>query len=46
MKNFSILDSEEIFAEETTAIDARFFSNEIYISELPSAYKNADDVKE
>ncbi len=36
---------EEIFAEETRGIDARFFFNEIDISELPSAYKNAEEVK-
>lgn len=35
----------EIFAEETNGIDARFYSNNIDISELPSAYKNAEDVK-
>ncbi|MFD1468632.1 RtcB family protein [Hymenobacter caeli] len=37
---------EAIFAEETQGIDARFFFNRIDISELPSAYKNADDVKQ
>lgn len=36
---------QEIFAEETKGIDARFFFNNIDISELPSAYKNAEDVK-
>jgi len=36
---------EEWFAEETRGIDARFFFNEIDISELPSAYKNAAEVK-
>jgi tRNA-splicing ligase RtcB len=36
---------EEWFAEETQGIDARFFFNEIDISELPSAYKNATEVK-
>ena len=36
---------EEWFAEETQGIDARFFFNEIDISELPSAYKNAEEVK-
>ncbi len=35
----------EIFLEETKGIDARFYSNVIDISELPSAYKNAEDVK-
>ncbi len=38
--------NEEIFAEETQGIDARFFFNRIDISELPSAYKNAEDVKQ
>ncbi|PHI21356.1 RNA-splicing ligase RtcB [Lewinellaceae bacterium SD302] len=37
--------TEEIFAEETAGIDARFFSGEIDITELPSAYKNADRVQ-
>ncbi|OWP62090.1 RNA-splicing ligase RtcB [Hymenobacter amundsenii] len=36
---------EALFAEETRGIDARFFFNQIDISELPSAYKNADDVQ-
>lgn len=36
---------EEIFAEETNGLDVRFFSNRIDISELPSAYKNAEMVK-
>lgn len=36
---------EQIFAEETKGIDARFFSGNIDISELPSAYKNADNVQ-
>lgn len=37
---------EEIFAEETEGLDIRFFSNEIDISELPSAYKSAKNVRE
>ena len=37
--------SEEIFLEETKGIDARFFSGKIDISELPSAYKNTEEVK-
>ena len=37
---------EEIFAEETKGLDARFFSGNIDITELPSAYKNADQVVE
>ena len=36
---------EQIFHEETAGLDIRFFSNHIDISELPSAYKNADMVK-
>ena len=36
---------EEVFAEETAGLDVRFFSNEIDISELPSAYKNAQNVR-
>jgi RNA-splicing ligase RtcB len=39
------LTTEQIFKEETKGIDARFFYNEIDISELPSAYKSAADVK-
>lgn len=36
---------DQIFKEETEGLDIRFFSNEIDISELPSAYKNAEMVK-
>ncbi|GAA4498575.1 RtcB family protein [Hymenobacter ginsengisoli] len=36
---------QQWFDEETQGIDARFFFNEIDISELPSAYKNAAEVK-
>lgn len=36
---------EQIFHEETQGLDIRFYSNHIDISELPSAYKNADMVK-
>ncbi|MGB0901052.1 RtcB family protein [Halocynthiibacter sp.] len=35
----------EIFSEETKAIDARFFCGRTDISELPSAYKNATEVR-
>ena len=35
----------ELFAEETQGLDVRFYSNEIDISELPSAYKNAKQVQ-
>lgn len=37
--------NEELFAAETRGIDARFFFNRIDISELPSAYKDANEVK-
>jgi tRNA-splicing ligase RtcB len=36
---------DEIFEEETKGLDVRFFTNEIDISELPSAYKNAQNVR-
>jgi RNA-splicing ligase RtcB len=35
----------QVFAEETKGLDVRFFSNEIDISELPTAYKNAKTVR-
>lgn len=35
----------DILAEETKGIDLRFFSNAPDVSELPSAYKNADSVR-
>lgn len=37
---------QEIFEEETKGLDIRFFSNEIDITELPSAYKNAATVRQ
>ena len=37
---------EDIFEEETKHIDVRFFSGEIDITELPSAYKNANSVRD
>ena len=37
--------NEQIFMEETKGLDVRFFSGKIDISELPSAYKNADEVQ-
>jgi RNA-splicing ligase RtcB len=37
---------EAIFARETAGIDARFWSGTMDISELPSAYKDADQVQE
>lgn len=36
---------ESVFEEETEGLDVRFFSNEIDITELPSAYKNASAVR-
>lgn len=36
---------EDIFEEETKGLDVRFFSGNVDISELPSAYKNADNVQ-
>lgn len=36
---------EEVFAEETKGLDARFFSGITDVSELPSAYKNANAVR-
>jgi len=36
----------EIFAEETQGLDVRFFFDEIDITELPSAYKNAQTVRD
>lgn len=36
---------EEIFHEETKGLDVRFYSGHIDISELPSAYKDAEMVK-
>jgi len=37
---------EEIFATETKGLDIRFFSGQIDITELPSAYKNAQAVQD
>ena len=36
---------EEIFAQETAGLDVRFYSNRIDITELPSAYKDAQTVQ-
>ncbi|MDY8134629.1 RtcB family protein [Aquimarina sp. 2201CG5-10] len=36
---------QEIFDQETNGLDVRFFSKEIDITELPSAYKNASSVR-
>lgn len=45
-RNLAHMTNQEIFKQETKGIDARFYSNEIDISELPSAYKNATAVRE
>ena len=37
--------TEEIFHEETKGLDVRFFTKDIDISELPSAYKSAAAVR-
>ncbi len=36
---------QDVFNEETKGLDVRFYSNNIDISELPSAYKNAQQVQ-
>jgi len=37
--------NEEVFDKETEGLDVRFYSNEIDVSELPTAYKNAANVR-
>ncbi|WP_121667138.1 RtcB family protein [Mesonia aquimarina] len=44
-RNLAHLTDEEIFKNETKGLDIRFFSNEIDISELPTAYKSASTVR-
>lgn len=44
-KTLSHRNIEEVFREETKGLDVRFFSGNIDISELPSAYKDAETVK-
>ena len=36
---------EAIFYEETQGLDTRFYSKKVDISELPSAYKDASEVR-
>ena len=36
---------QDVFEEETTGLDIRFYTGKIDISELPSAYKNAKTVR-
>ncbi len=45
LKNAHKTDTK-IFTEETKGLDIRFFSGNVDISELPSAYKNAETVKQ
>ncbi|WP_430906048.1 RtcB family protein [Maribacter sp. 2-571] len=44
-KNKAEFTNEDVFAEETKGLDVRFFSKEIDVSELPSAYKDATTVR-
>ena len=44
-KNVAHKTIDQLFHEETKGLDVRFFSNNIDISELPSAYKDAEMVK-
>lgn len=44
-RNKAAFTNEEVFKKETKGLDVRFFSNEIDVSELPSAYKNATTVR-
>ncbi len=44
-KTKSHLSIEEVFNQETKGLDVRFFSDEIDVTELPSAYKNASTVR-
>ncbi len=46
IRNNSNRTIEDIFQEETSGLDIRFYSGHIDISELPSAYKNAKNVQE
>ena len=36
---------QDVFEEETSGLDVRFYSSKIDVSELPSAYKNAHSVR-
>jgi RNA-splicing ligase RtcB len=44
-KTKASMTNEAVFAQETAGLDIRFFSNEIDVSELPSAYKSAKAVR-
>lgn len=45
-RQYTAEDDLAIFARETAGLDVRFFSGTVDISELPSAYKNAQAVRE
>ena len=44
-RGLGLHDEAAVFARETNGIDARFFSGNIDVSELPSAYKSAATVR-
>ena len=44
-RNLEHLGNDEVFRIETEGLDVRFFFDEIDVSELPSAYKNAESVR-
>ncbi|GGG23586.1 RNA-splicing ligase RtcB [Dokdonia pacifica] len=44
-KTKATMTNEAVFEEETAGLDVRFFSKEIDVSELPSAYKSAKAVR-
>ena len=44
-KTKASMTNEAVFEEETAGLDVRFFSKEIDVSELPSAYKSAKAVR-
>ena len=46
IRNNSDREIKDIFKEETKGLDIRFYSNNVDISELPSAYKNAQNVQD
>ncbi|MEL7220332.1 MAG: RtcB family protein [Bacteroidota bacterium] len=45
IRNLSGRAKEEVFAEETKGLDVRFYSGHMDLSELPTAYKNANNVQ-
>ncbi len=44
-RGLGTFDEAEVFARETAGLDARFYSGNIDVSELPSAYKPASTVR-